>query len=65
MKIRKRDLEPSLLPPPITLTPEQLSAVASDTGAALGGGMYLPIIAGGYPIFTPALSAVAVASLAI
>ncbi len=53
MKSLKNDPALAELPPPISLTPEQLAAVASDTSAMLGagGGLALSkfIIAGGFP----------------
>ena len=40
------------LPAPVSLTPEQLAAVASDTSALLGsaGGLLPHIIYGGFPV---------------
>jgi hypothetical protein len=54
MKRSKNDPKLAELPAPITLTPDQLAAVASDTGAVLGaGGGYVPvIIAGGIRVPT-------------
>ncbi len=51
MKRIKNDPALADLPAPVSLTPEQLAAVASDTSAALGtGGGLLPhIIYGGFP----------------
>jgi hypothetical protein len=41
----KNDPALANLPPPVSLTPEQLAQVASDTGAELGaGGGSLPIM---------------------
>ncbi len=62
MKRNKNDPKLAELPAPITLTPDQLAAVASDTGAVLGaGGGFVPIIiAGGIPPFF-AVSAAAIA----
>jgi hypothetical protein len=50
MKRLKNDPALAELPAPITLTPEQLAAVASDTGAMLGAGGGCIIIAGGIRI---------------
>jgi hypothetical protein len=47
----KRLINNSSLPAPVSLTPEQLAAVASDTSAMLGaGGGLLLTIYGGYPV---------------
>jgi hypothetical protein len=52
MKRINNDATLANLPPPISLTVEQLAQVASDTGATLGagGGLSSLVIAGGLPI---------------
>jgi hypothetical protein len=45
----KRSVNNATLPAPVSLTPEQLAAVASDTGAMLGAGGGAVLICGGYP----------------
>jgi hypothetical protein len=67
MKNLKRDPALATLPAPISLTQEQLAAVAADTGALLGAGGGLYVIYGGlrpisYVVSTPALNAVATAT---
>jgi hypothetical protein len=52
VKRLKIDLDRATLPAPITLTPEQLAEVASDTGAMLGAGGGCIIIAGGIRVPT-------------
>jgi len=47
MKNLKRDPALATLPAPISLTQEQLAAVAADTGALLGAGGGFYIIYGG------------------
>jgi hypothetical protein len=65
MKNLKRDPALATLPAPISLTQEQLAAVAADTGALLGaGGGLLYVIYGGirpgpYLVAATALNAVA------
>jgi hypothetical protein len=49
----KNDPALAELPPPVTLTLEELSAVASDSGEALGNGGGKIIIAGGIPVGGP------------
>ena len=49
MKNLRRDPALPTLPPPISLTPEQLAAVAADTGALLGAGGGFLLICGGIP----------------
>jgi hypothetical protein len=46
----KRSIDSSTLPAPVSLTPEQLAAVASDTSAMLGAGGGMIMIYGGFPI---------------
>jgi len=49
MKREKKDIVQANLPAPITLTLEDLNAVATDTAAMLGsgGGIVVHIVAGG------------------
>jgi hypothetical protein len=61
MKHIKSDPALADLPAPVSLTPEQLAAVAADTSATLGagGGAFVPhYIAGGItpgPVYPPVL----------
>jgi hypothetical protein len=45
----KRSIDSSTLPAPVSLTPEQLAVVASDTSAMLGAGGGMIMIYGGFP----------------
>ncbi len=52
MKREKKDIIQATLPAPVTLTLDQLDAVATDTAALLGsgGGLLVHIIAGGIKV---------------
>ncbi len=53
MKNWKNDPSLAALPAPVTLTLEQLAAVAADTGAGLGGGLACVIVCGGIGVGPP------------
>ncbi len=70
MKNLKNDPALAEMPPPVTLSLEQLSAVAAETSDALGGGLLLSslIIAGGIrwqPVNVGAIAQVSATQIAI
>ena len=60
----KQFVQDRSLPEPVTLSPEQLVAVASDTSAMLGAGGGRIIIYGGFPI-GPVISMATTATVAV